>query len=112
MVRLPSTKRFFPEHNLDPASVAAEFHSLVEQIATQLRTADGLALDQIQIHSPFPEKMKYNLYSALLIITAHNHRHLSWISPDGALAPWPNASVSKAKKSFAMRVSISAFLYA
>jgi len=92
--------------------VAAEFHSLVEQIATQLRTADGLALDQIQIHSPFPEKMKYNLYSALLIITAHNHRHLSWISPDGALAPWPNASVSKAKKSFAMRVSISAFLYA
>lgn len=51
-------------------------HSLVEQIATQFRSADGLALDQIQIHSPFAEKMKYNLYSALVIITAHNRRHL------------------------------------
>ena len=75
-LRLPSTKPFFPEHNLDPDSVAAEFHSLVEQIATQLRSADGLALDQIQIYSPFAEKMKYNLYSALVIITAHNRRHL------------------------------------
>lgn len=75
-LRLPSTKPFLPEHNLDVASVAAEFHSLVEQIATQLRSADGLALDQIQIHSPFAEKMQYNLYSALVIIPAHNRRHL------------------------------------
>jgi hypothetical protein len=56
--------------------VAAEFQSLVEQIARHLRSGDGLALDQIQIHSPFAENMKYNLYSALVIIPAHNRRHL------------------------------------
>ena len=75
-LRLPSTKPFLPEHNLEPTSVVAEFHSLLEQIATHLRSAHGLALDQIQIHSPFAEKMKYNLYSALVIIPAHNRRHL------------------------------------
>jgi len=75
-LRLPTTKPFLPEHNLEPSSVAAQFHSLLEQIATQLRSADGLALDQIEIHSPFAEKMKYNLYSALVIISAHNRRHL------------------------------------
>jgi len=46
-------KPFLPEHNLEPSSVAGEFDSLVEQVATQLRSADSLALDQIQIHSPF-----------------------------------------------------------
>ena len=69
-------KAFLPEHNLEPSSVAGEFDSLVEQIVTQLRSADGLALDQIQIHSPFAEKIKYKLYSALVIILAHNRRHL------------------------------------
>jgi hypothetical protein len=75
-LHLPSTKPFLPKHNLEPSSVLVEFHSFLEQIATQLRAADGLALDLIQIHSPFAEKMKYNLYSALVIITAHNRRHL------------------------------------
>ena len=69
-------KAFLPEHNLEPSSVAGEFDSLVEQIVTQLRSADILALDQIQIHSPFAERMQCNLYSALVIIPAHNRRHL------------------------------------
>jgi hypothetical protein len=75
-LRLPTAKPFLPQQNLESSSVAGEFHSLVEQIATHLRSADGLALDQIQMHSPFAEKMKYNLYSALVIIPAHNRRHL------------------------------------
>jgi len=75
-LRIPPTKPFLPEHNLEPNSVAAEFQSLVKQLATHLRSGDGLALDQIQIHSPFAENMKYNLYSALVIIPAHNRRHL------------------------------------
>jgi hypothetical protein len=33
--------------------------------------------------SRFAEKMKYNGYSAFVLITAHNHRHL-W-QPEGAL---------------------------
>lgn len=75
-LHLPTTKPFLPEHNLEPSSVAAEFRSLVEQIAALLRSAEGLALDQVEIHSPFAEKMKYSLYSALVIIPTHNRRHL------------------------------------
>jgi hypothetical protein len=37
----------------------------------------------IVLVSPFAEKMKYNAYSAFVLITAHNHRHL-W-QPGGAL---------------------------
>jgi len=71
-LRLPTAKPLLPQQKLEPSSVAVEFHSLVEQTATHLRSADGLALDQIQIHSPFAENMKYNLYSALVIVPAHN----------------------------------------
>jgi hypothetical protein len=75
-LRLPTTKPFFPDPGLEPNSVAADFEATLERLTAQLRSADGLALDRIQVRSPFAERMKYNLYSALVVIPAHNRRHL------------------------------------
>jgi hypothetical protein len=35
-----------------------------------------LAIDGAKIVSPFGGRMKYNAYSALVIISRHQHRHL------------------------------------
>ncbi|CAN5837885.1 hypothetical protein BH23GEM6_BH23GEM6_09170 [soil metagenome] len=41
-----------------------------------LDLADGLPLGKIRIPSAFNGRVRYNLYSALSILTVHQHRHL------------------------------------
>ena len=41
-----------------------------------MSTARGFAIYRVKLVSPFAEKMKYNAYSAFVLITAHNRRHL------------------------------------
>ncbi len=41
-----------------------------------IQEREGLALDQYLIASPFAKNMRYNLYSALVLIAVHERRHL------------------------------------
>ena len=59
-----------------PGQTLAEFLASNEKMMDYCRQADGLALDQVQIASPFKETMRYNLYSALELIATHQRRHL------------------------------------
>jgi hypothetical protein len=43
---------------------------------SMIRSADGLPLDRVKIVSPFGRRMKYNAYSALVIIARHEQRHI------------------------------------
>lgn len=74
--RMPTTAPFIPTGDLPRAVVIAEFDRLqAEQIAI-VREADDLPIDRVKIASPFDARMRYNVYSALVILPRHQHRHL------------------------------------
>jgi hypothetical protein len=75
-LRLPTTAPFQPLPVRDTEPVFREFLALEKELEEKLDSARGLALDGVKIHSPFAEKMKYNCYSAFVLIAAHNRRHL------------------------------------
>ena len=53
------------------------FDALQEQLMRYVRDADGLDLGRLRIVSPFDTRLKYNLYSCLRIIPAHQRLHLA-----------------------------------
>jgi hypothetical protein len=59
-----------------PAVVFEESRALHAQIASLMQEANGIALDQVVVTSPFSGRLKYNLYSVFRVITAHERRHL------------------------------------
>jgi hypothetical protein len=65
-----------PGQARSPKIVLEEFKALNPQLVSLLEEASGLALDQIRLASPFRASMKYNLYSAFRILSAHERRHL------------------------------------
>ncbi len=60
----------------DPAEALEEFQAIGKVLEENLDSSRGLALDGVKLVSPFTEKMKYNAYSAFVLIAAHNRRHL------------------------------------
>jgi hypothetical protein len=75
-LRLPTSVPFQPVAVKDPSVALGEFQSIGKALEEKLNSACGLALDRAKIVSPFAEKLKYNLYSAFVLIAAHNRRHL------------------------------------
>ena len=75
-LRLPTGEPFKPVDAQNPVATIANFQSLNQQLEEKLAAARALALDAAKISSPFAEKMKYSVYSAFVLITAHNRRHL------------------------------------
>jgi hypothetical protein len=75
-LRLPTGAAFRPIDVQEPAAGVAAFQSLNRQLEERLAAARGLALNGAKIASPFAEKMKYSVYSAFVLIAAHNRRHL------------------------------------
>ncbi len=74
--RMPTTAPFMPVNLSDPVRVIPGFIALQDKLLEQLRLADGLALDQYLIASPFSKNVRYNLYSAFALIAVHERRHL------------------------------------
>ena len=67
---------FLPEANRPVADILASFRRLQDQHLSCVRDADGLAIDRVRISSPFNERIRYSVYSALTILAVHQHRHL------------------------------------
>ena len=71
-----TTAPFVPGGRLPPAELLADFDRLqAEQIAL-VESADGLPLGRVRIASPFAEKVRYDLFSALSILPRHQERHV------------------------------------
>lgn len=78
-----TTAPFVPAADRPPAEIVAEFLRLqADQIAC-VRESSGLAIDRVPIVSPFNPRLKYSMYSALMILPAHQHRHL-WQAEEAA----------------------------
>jgi hypothetical protein len=78
-VRFPvkTTDAFVPGAAGPKARVLEAFDSLQAQLLGCVRAADGLDLRRLRIRSPFAARLRYNLYSCLTIIPAHQRQHLA-----------------------------------
>ncbi|MGH7389522.1 MAG: DinB family protein [Candidatus Rokuibacteriota bacterium] len=75
--RIKTTAPFVPAGVEPRDKVLDAFDTLQEQVAGCVREADGLDLGRLRIVSPFDSRLKYNLYSCLRIVPAHQRQHLS-----------------------------------
>ena len=67
---------FVPSGDRPAEEIMAEFDRLqADQIAVT-RQAEGLPIDRVKIVSPFNASVRYNVFSALSILSRHQHRHL------------------------------------
>jgi len=73
--RVKTTGPFTPRGGKTREQLLSEFVRLQSDLITLVRSADGLPIDRVKIQSPFG-RMKYNAYSALVIVSQHEHRHL------------------------------------
>ncbi len=55
----------------------AEFADLQAQLVALVRESNGRAIDRVRIPSPFDQRAKYNVYSALVLLPRHQQRHLT-----------------------------------
>ena len=74
--RIKTTAPFVPGGVESKDRVLAAFDTFQEQLVACVREADGLDLGRLRIVSPFDPRPKYNLYSCLRIIPAHQRQHL------------------------------------
>lgn len=75
-LRLPTSAPFQPIEVKDAGAAIGEFVALNTQLETRLETARGFDLGAAKIVSPFAKNVKYSVYSAFVLIAAHNRRHL------------------------------------
>ena len=61
-------------HDYDSAWSAFEESQV--QLAQTIRSAAGLAIDQVRVESPVYARFRYNVYGALCMLSAHERRHL------------------------------------
>jgi hypothetical protein len=74
--RVKTAAKFVPGGDLDRSRVMAEFDALQADQITLTREASGLPIDRVQVVSPFVESVRYNLYSALVLLPRHQERHV------------------------------------
>jgi hypothetical protein len=74
--RFATTKDFKPVEIGDENRVLGHFLRLQSEITKLVRDADGLDLNAVNIRSPFSSHVRYNVYSAFVLIVAHERRHL------------------------------------
>jgi len=75
-LKLPTSVAFQPPAVGSAGEVLQAFQELNAKMDEQLSHGRCLPLDRAMIASPFSESMKYNVYSAFVLIAAHNRRHL------------------------------------
>jgi len=76
LVKIKTTPKFVPKGGQSRSQLLSEFVRLQADLITLIRSADGLPLDRVKIVSPFGGRMKYNAYSAIVIVARHQHRHI------------------------------------
>lgn len=77
-LRVKTRDAFVPVHLATSAKALRDFDRWQDRFAAALQSADGLALDRIEVASPYDPRLHLNLYSFLRTIPAHQRHHL-WI---------------------------------
>jgi hypothetical protein len=72
----PTKAPFAPRVAHAPEQVLPRFAEIQARLDLYIQSAAGLALDRTRIESPFDARLKYSCWAALLILVAHQRRHL------------------------------------
>lgn len=75
-MKVPTTPAFVPGQIEPMPEVLERFDYLQQELLVRLERGAGLALDRQRIASPFNTRVRYNLYAAFCVLTAHQRRHL------------------------------------
>ena len=67
---------FVPSGDRPAEEIMSEFDRLQSEQIAVTHEADGLPIDLVKIVSPFNARVRYNVFSALSILSRHQHRHL------------------------------------
>jgi hypothetical protein len=76
MGRVRTSAAFIPEGALPREQVTAEFESYQAQQIGFTVEADRLPVDEVRLTSAFDARVRYNLFSCLVMLPRHQHRHL------------------------------------
>ncbi|HEY3065587.1 MAG TPA: DinB family protein [Methylomirabilota bacterium] len=74
--RIKTTAPFVPGGVESPARILEMFDGLQDALRACVREVHGLDLGRLRLASPFNARLKYNLYSCLRLIPAHQRQHL------------------------------------
>jgi len=74
--RVKTLPPFFPRADRSRSEILSDFVRFTADLVSLVRSADGLPIDEYRIVSPFGGRMRYNTYSAFVIVARHEHRHL------------------------------------
>ena len=74
--RVKTTPAFVPKAGRSRTEILSDFVRLQGELISLIQSADGLAIDEVKIVSPFGGRMRYSAYSALVIVARHEHRHI------------------------------------
>ena len=74
--RVKTTPGFVPRPGRSRTEILSDFVRLQAELVSLVRSADGLPVNDVKIVSPFGGRMRYNAWSALVIVSRHEHRHL------------------------------------
>ena len=74
--RVKTSTPFVPKSVRAKAEAFGEFSTLQSKLLDLLHEAENIDVRKVRIVSPFDKRVKYNLYSAFLIVAAHQRRHL------------------------------------
>lgn len=74
--RIKTTPAFVPKSVRAKSETLAEFVALQTKLLDMLHSATDLPIGRLKIKSPFDSRVRYNVYSAFLIVAAHQRRHL------------------------------------
>ena len=74
--RVKTTAPFVPRAVRAKNEAFGEFATLQSKLTDMINAARGVDLRKVKIVSPFDKRVRYNLYSAFMIIVAHQRRHL------------------------------------
>ena len=83
---------FVPSGDQPIETLIVEFGRFQSELTACTREATDLPIDRVKVVSPFNARLKYSVYSALTILTAHQHRHL-W-QAEQAVPSGPKATAS------------------
>jgi hypothetical protein len=75
--RTRTAAAFVPDGSPAVEHVLTDFSELQEALIAFVNGARDLALDRARLQSPFDSRMRYNAWSALKILAAHQRRHLA-----------------------------------
>jgi len=67
---------FVPGPAPDGAAVLARFLAGQSQLKQRVSACAGRDLNRMMVRSPFNQKLRYNVYAALITLLAHERRHL------------------------------------